>query len=164
MRVLSVAVAFFAAVITSNAYAQAVPNIKAFTSSGEIAALIAKVKAEIKDGQAMKLEPVLSLAPYRALLEYRVAVAPASLHEKSAEVMYVIEGTGTLVTGGKLVDEKRTNAANLSGTSIVDGASQALAKGDILIIPENTPHQVTPAGGAPIILISLHVPRPTPWP
>ena len=33
-------------------------------------------------------------------------------------IQLLIEGAGSIVTGGELVDEKRTNAANLSGSSI----------------------------------------------
>ena len=33
-------------------------------------------------------------------------------------MMVVLDGTGTITTGGTLVDEKRTNAANLSGSGI----------------------------------------------
>ena len=50
------------------------------------------------------------------------AVGPASVHEKEAELFYVIDGSGTLVTGGKLVGETRTNADNLAGTAIEGGA------------------------------------------
>ena len=41
----------------------------------------------------------------------------------------------------------------------------AVTKGDLLIVPENTPHQVIPSGG-PIVLMTMHVPRPAPanWP
>jgi mannose-6-phosphate isomerase-like protein (cupin superfamily) len=66
------------------------------------------------------------------------ATAPAALHEKDAELFVVLQGVGNIVTGGKLVDEKRVNAANLSGSSIADGHSQALVKGDVLIVPNNT--------------------------
>jgi mannose-6-phosphate isomerase-like protein (cupin superfamily) len=30
----------------------------------------------------------------------------------------------------------------------------------MLIVPANTPHQVIPTGGAPIVLMTLHVPHP----
>jgi mannose-6-phosphate isomerase-like protein (cupin superfamily) len=56
----------------------------------------------------------------------------------------VLEGTGNIVTGGKLVDEKRNNANNLGGSSIAGRNSQAVVKGDMLIVPANTPHQVIP--------------------
>ena len=75
------------------------PNIKLFSSSKDVLALIDKVKAERKEGQPLIAAPILTLAPYRASLEYRAAKAPAALHETEAEVMYVIEGTGTIVTG-----------------------------------------------------------------
>ena len=144
--------------------APAPPPMKAFAASTEIPGLIAKAKADRKGDAPLTAEPILSLAPYRASLEYRTAVAPASVHEKDAEFMFVLEGTGTIVIGGKLVDEKRTNPANLNGTSITGGQSQVLVKGDVLIVPENTPHQITPSGGAPIVLMTMHVPRPTQWP
>jgi mannose-6-phosphate isomerase-like protein (cupin superfamily) len=85
------------------------------------------------------------------------------LHEKDAELMYVLEGVGNIITGGKLVNERRNNALNLSGSSIEGGHSQAVAPGDFVFVPENTPHQVEPTGGAPIVLVTLHVPRPVDW-
>ncbi len=176
MRAPVLGFTLLAAVIAASAIAQtptapaaapaAVPSAPAmtlFASSSEVTALIAKVRASRKEGQNLVTAPILSLAPYRASLEYRPATAPASLHEKDAEMFYVIEGTGTIVTGGKLTDETRTNAANLSGTSIAGGNAQAFAKGDFIIVPENTPHQITPSGG-PVFLMALHVPRPTAWP
>jgi mannose-6-phosphate isomerase-like protein (cupin superfamily) len=163
MRAQLLAFTFLATAIAPLALAQPAgpPPMKTFTSSSEVTGLIAKAKADRKGDAPLTAEPILSLAPYRAQLEYRTAVAPAAVHEKDAEMMYVIEGAGTIVTGGKLVDEKRNNAANLGGSSITGGKPQAITKGDFLIVPENTPHQITPSGGAPIILMTLHVPRPS---
>lgn len=140
--------------------------MKTFAAGADIPALIAKAKADRKGDAPLVIEPMASLAPYNVSLEYRPGTSPAAVHEKDAELMYVLEGSGSIVTGGKLVDEKRTNAANLNGSSITGGKSQAVAKGDLLIVPENTPHQVIPGGGAPIVLMTLHVPHPAPanWP
>jgi hypothetical protein len=30
----------------------------------------------------------------------------------------------------------------------------------MILIPPNTPHQVTPSGGAPIVLMTMHIPYP----
>jgi mannose-6-phosphate isomerase-like protein (cupin superfamily) len=145
--------------------AQNAPPEKTFMTSGEITGLIAKAKQDRKGDAPNTIEPILSLAPYRAQLEYRTALAPAAVHEKDAEMMYVLEGTGVITTGGKLVEEKRTNAANLGGSSIDGGTPHNVAKGDVIIIPQNTPHQVNPTGGAPIVLMTMHVPRPAGnWP
>lgn len=130
---------------------------KTFTSAAEITAMIAKAKAERKDQPTIS-QRILHLAPYNANLEYRASVGPAAVHEKEAEVFYVIDGSGTMTTGGKLVNEKRTNAENLSGTAIEGGTSQTLAKGDFLIVPENTPHWVSQINGT-IVFMTLHVPR-----
>jgi mannose-6-phosphate isomerase-like protein (cupin superfamily) len=74
----------------------------------------------------------------------------SALHDKVAEVYYIIEGAGTLVTGGSLVGAERRESANatvtgingpgISGTSIANGASRRIAKGDVVIIPAGTPH------------------------
>jgi mannose-6-phosphate isomerase-like protein (cupin superfamily) len=169
MRALPVALLLSLATLSPASWAQvpamsdgAVP--KTFTSSAEIADLIAKAKAERKDGQAMVAERILSLTPYRATLEYRAALAPAAVHEKDAEMMVVLEGSGTITTGGTLIDEKRTNAANLSGSGIAGGTTQALKKGDVLIVPEKVPHQTKPTDGEVIVLMTFHVPRPVAWP
>ena len=76
--------------------------------------------------------------------------------------MFVVSGTGTLVTGGRLIDSKRLNAANLQGSGIENGDSMLIVPGSVTIVPENTPHQVMPATGQTIVLITMHVPRPVP--
>jgi mannose-6-phosphate isomerase-like protein (cupin superfamily) len=133
--------------------------MKTFTSSADVQALLAKAKGERKEGQVMVPEHILSLAPYVTNLEYRPIEGAVAVHEKEAELVYVIDGTGTLTTGGKVVGEKRTNDANLSGTSIDGGSAQTINKGDFAIIPQGTPHQFKPAGGA-LVLMTMHVPRP----
>jgi mannose-6-phosphate isomerase-like protein (cupin superfamily) len=139
---------------------QSTPPTKTYSSAADVAALMAQAKAEHKDGQPIVAKNILELAPYGANLEYRSSVGPAAVHEKEAEMFYVIDGSATLMTGGKLANEKRTNAANLTGTGIEGGKSQAVAKGDFVIVPENTPHWFSAINGT-IVLMSLHVPRPS---
>lgn len=135
------------------------PATKTYTSAAEVQALLAKAKGERKEGQVAVAEHILSLAPYVTNLEYRPVDGAAAIHEKEAELVYVIDGGGTLTTGGKVVGEKRTNAANLTGTAIDGGSTQSLNKGDFAIIPEGTPHQFKPANGL-LVLMTMHVPRP----
>ncbi len=137
---------------------QPAPPTRTYSSSADVAALLAKAKADHKDGQATVVENILRLAPYSANLEYRTAVGPAAVHEHEAEMFYVLDGSATLVTGGKLANEKRTNAENLTGTAIEGGTAQAVAKGDVVIVPENTPHWFSAINGS-VVLLSLHVPR-----
>ena len=148
--------------LASSAWAQQgpPPSPKLFTSSADLTAMIARARAERKADQANFAQPILQLAPYGANLEYRVAGinATASVHEREAEMFYVVEGSGTVVTGGKLRDERRTNADNLSGTAIDGGTPRKVAKGDFIMVPEGVPHWFGEIGGA-LVLMSIHLPH-----
>ena len=161
MRAFVVSFALTLAAATATAQADPAAVMKTFASSTDVTALIAKAKNDRKDGQPTVSEPILRLAPYNVNLEYRTAAAPAAVHERDAELFYVIDGSGTMVTGGKLAGEKRTNADNLSGTSIESGTTRRVAKGDFVVVPENTPHQITAVDGT-LVLMTFHVPRPVP--
>ena len=132
--------------------------MKDFATSAEVQALIAKAKAEIKPGAISLNQRLLSLAPYNVGLEYRVGPGNSSVHVKDAEMVYVIQGTGVVISGGKLINEKQSAPNNFTGDSISGGVTRPIAKGDVFIVPENTPHAFNPVGG-PLIMMSLHVPR-----
>jgi mannose-6-phosphate isomerase-like protein (cupin superfamily) len=161
MRTQFLAAAFLAAT-ASGAFAQqaAAPPMTAFMSDKDIMALVDKAKADRNGEAPVTAEPILLLAPYRAQIEYRPGNAPAAVHTEDAELMVVLQGTGNIVTGGTLVDGKQVNTYNMSGSSIAGGQDHNVVKGDMILIPPNTPHQVAPRGGAPIVLMTMHVPYP----
>lgn len=71
----------------------------------------------------------------------------AILHETSVtEIYYMLEGTGTLVTGGTLANEKpvqmspNTKRPNRRGDRIVGGVTRKVVPGDVVIIPGKVPH------------------------
>ena len=150
---------FPGAAVAQQPAAQTPPPPKLFAAAGDVTAMIAKAKAERKPDQANFSQPIVRLAPYNANLEYRVAGlnAPASVHEREAEMFYVVEGSGTLVTGGTLREEKRTNAQNLSGSAIDGGTRRKVVKGDWVMVPEKTPHWFTELDGT-LVLMSIHLP------
>src|SRR5580658_7646685 len=113
-----IALSIVIAATTALAQQPAAQQPKTYTSAADVAAMIAKAKSNRKADQAIVGDTILSLAPYRAGLEYRASVGPAAVHEKEAEMFYVIDGSATLTTGGKLTDESRTNKENLSGSGI----------------------------------------------
>jgi mannose-6-phosphate isomerase-like protein (cupin superfamily) len=146
--------------LTSAALAQqpAVPDMKLFSSSADIQALIANAKKIRTEGQALVSQPIVALTPYRVMLEYRASIGTAAIHEKEAELFYVVDGTATLVTGGKIVDEKRINLTNLNGPAITGGDSRPVAKGDFFFVPEGTAHWFSEIKGV-LVLMTLHLPR-----
>ena len=162
---MRVSMAGFVVILTASAaFAQqpaapaAAAASRTMVSASDVTALIAKAKAERKDNQALLAQSMIQLAPYNVSLEYRAAVANAAVHETEAELFYVIDGSATLVTGGKLTNENRTNAANLSGSGIEGGVSRRVAKGDFIMVPEGTPHWFSAIDGT-VVLMSLHLPH-----
>jgi mannose-6-phosphate isomerase-like protein (cupin superfamily) len=71
----------------------------------------------------------------------------ATVHQTNvAEVYYVLEGAGVLVTGGSLKKPATPRASNLgnwtdvASDGIDGGVSRRVAKGDVVIIPGGVPH------------------------
>ncbi|HEY4358330.1 MAG TPA: hypothetical protein VGN16_21470 [Acidobacteriaceae bacterium] len=65
----------------------------------------------------------------------------AEWHHQYADILYVVEGTATLVTGGHILEGKTTAPDEIRGRKIEGGHSQKLVKGDVVVIPKDTPHQ-----------------------
>ena len=78
------------------------------------------------------------------VLRPKNVAADAVLHEtKVAEVYQILEGGGTLVTGGTLVDQRKPSGGSIStvrGSRIEGGVSRHVGPGDFIIIPGRTPH------------------------
>jgi mannose-6-phosphate isomerase-like protein (cupin superfamily) len=127
-----------------------------FATSAEVAALMAKAKAERPD-QALRSQPIVGFAPYTATLESRAAVAGAAAHDTEAELFYVVDRAGTMVTAGALTMETRPTANNRAGTGIQGGESRHVAKGDFMLVPPGVPHWFSAIDGA-LVLMSLHLP------
>jgi mannose-6-phosphate isomerase-like protein (cupin superfamily) len=153
----TIAIALSLTLFAAAAVAQKAPAQKLYTSASDVQALIAKAKAERKD-QPTIAQQLLGLAPYNVNLEYRASVGPAAIHEKEAEMFYVVDGSATMITGGKLVNEKR-NGDNLGGTAVEGGNAREIGKGDFIMVPENTAHWFSKINGV-LVLMSFHGPHP----
>jgi glc operon protein GlcG len=70
----------------------------------------------------------------------RDAPGQAEVHAKDADIIYVLDGTATFVTGGTAVDPKTTAPDELRGKEIQGGETRQLKKGDVVIVPAGTPH------------------------
>lgn len=64
-------------------------------------------------------------------------------HGKIAEVWVVREGTGTVATGGALVDpQPGTGPGELRGSAIRGGVERTIKPGDLVFIPPGVPHGI----------------------
>jgi glc operon protein GlcG len=64
----------------------------------------------------------------------------AEIHTLDTDIIYVIEGTATFVTGGAAVETKEMAPNEIRGSRIDGGDTRQLSKGDVIIVPNNTPH------------------------
>ena len=62
------------------------------------------------------------------------------VHAKDADIIYVLDGTATFITGGTLVEPKTIATDEVRGKEITGGEAHQLAKGDVIIVPAGTPH------------------------
>jgi len=62
------------------------------------------------------------------------------VHTKDADILYVLRGSATIVTGGTMVDGKPIAADEIRGREITGGETRLLVPGDVMIIPNGVPH------------------------
>lgn len=86
----------------------------------------------------------------------RTAPGMAEVHAKDTDLIYVIEGSAVLVTGGRVVDGKTTAPDEIRGASIDGGEARVLAKGDVIVIPNGVPHWFQEVQG-PVLYYTIKV-------
>ena len=64
----------------------------------------------------------------------------AEIHTLDTDIVYVLEGTATFVTGGKAVEAKTIAPNEIRGSSITGGETRTLVKGDVIVVPNGVPH------------------------
>ena len=77
---------------------------------------------------------------YMVHASHRDKAGLVEVHEQDADIIYVLEGTATLVTGGQIVDGKTIAPGEIRGTEVKGGETRTISKGDVIIVPAGTPH------------------------
>jgi glc operon protein GlcG len=73
----------------------------------------------------------------------RSAPGEVEYHERDVDVMHVVRGTATVVTGGAMVDAREVAPGELRAARVEGGTAHELHEGDVLAIPSGVPHQFT---------------------
>jgi glc operon protein GlcG len=84
--------------------------------------------------------PLLETAAYKIHASRREAAGVGEVHVRDTDILYVLEGQATLVTGGTLVEPREVAPDELRGSAIAGGEAREIAKGDVVIVPNGTPH------------------------
>lgn len=133
------------------------------STEAERSALIAQTKAEMAaGGKTFLWQPLLRDGKTIAAIEYWAAARPPAIHTDEAEYFTVLDGTGTLVTGGTMVKAQLIRPGYVEGQRIEGGTSRALRKGDTVLIPRGIPHWFGIATGQTMVLLGVKIPTPAP--
>src|SRR5262245_52714807 len=77
---------------------------------------------------------------YQVHASRREEPGQVEVHVKDTDVIYMLEGATTFVTGGSMVGGQITAPDEIRGSGIEGGETRSLTAGDIVIVPNGTPH------------------------
>jgi mannose-6-phosphate isomerase-like protein (cupin superfamily) len=123
-------------------------------SAADLQAALAKLPTD----RANAVARVFTLDPYNVGVEQRQPRPQgAAAHADRAELFYVINGAGTMLTGGTISDGKQSGV-NTQGTTISGGTRIEFKTGDFIMVPSGVPHQFVDLK-APVQVMSLYLPN-----
>ena len=94
-----------------------------------------KVTAALSKGGPLVSAPDLLVSG-----SHRDKAGQVEVHDKETDVIYVVDGTATFVTGGTMVGGKMTTPGQFMGSDIKGGQTHHLSKGDVIVVPAGIPH------------------------
>jgi len=121
----------------------AIAGSKAFETTPPVVSYFEKSKVDDAFAKGAVLFDGSDGRNYMVHASRREKPGQAEFHEKDADVIYVLQGTATLVTGGDVVDGKTVAPDEIRGSSIKGGETRRISRGDVIIVPHSTPHQFT---------------------
>jgi mannose-6-phosphate isomerase-like protein (cupin superfamily) len=98
---------------------------------------------------------------HSVLLVRRTKAGRAEMHTALMDVWYVIDGGGTLVTGGVLQNAKKAELGEVRGSGVSGGIARHIGKGDIIDIPAGVPHWVSRVDGKELVYLTVKVAKPS---
>jgi glc operon protein GlcG len=84
--------------------------------------------------------PLIETDAFKVHASRRDRDGQAEVHVLDTDIVYVLEGSATLITGGAVVNRATTAADELRGQSITGGEARIVSKGDVVVVPNGVPH------------------------
>jgi mannose-6-phosphate isomerase-like protein (cupin superfamily) len=91
------------------------------------------------------------------MLAFRQSSGGGELHQNFADIFFILDGHATVVTGGKIADEKSTGPGEIRGKSVEGGTRQDVKAGDVVHIPAGMPHQTVVKQGDTVTYFVIKV-------
>ena len=84
--------------------------------------------------------PLVRGGNYKVDASHRDEPGIVEVHTKDTDIIYMLEGSATLVTGGTVTDSKIIEPEEIRGKESKGGEARVITKGDVIVIPNGTPH------------------------
>ena len=84
--------------------------------------------------------PLIEIENYKVHASHRDESGIAEIHTRDTDIIYVLEGNATFVTGGTAVDPKTIAPEEIRGKEIRGGEARRIVKGDVVVVPNGIPH------------------------
>lgn len=159
MRYITATVAgVMMAMLATVSFAESVSDKRGLTLEGAkkvIAATVAETKrvnapggsiAVVDDGGNLAVligddEPMMHAARnYMVHASHRDKPGVVEIHEFDTDIVYVLKGSATLITGGTPVGTKTIAPHEFRAPTATGGDQRTLVPGDVVIIPNGVPH------------------------
>ncbi|MFY8211004.1 MAG: cupin domain-containing protein [Caulobacter sp.] len=141
LGVASVALALSISAAASAQVAEASPpEPSGFASQADVQAQLSDMLGAMKPDQGFAWRPLVRDGTNVAAIEIWKKPGRPAVHPSEAEYAIVLEGAGTLVSGGALVDPETRRPGLVEGSRIEGGATRPLGAGDVILIPAGVPH------------------------
>jgi mannose-6-phosphate isomerase-like protein (cupin superfamily) len=138
----------------------AAPTVDLLTS-GAVAAWGLTQLSEARQSESGSAGMTLNKYPgHYTMISARTKSGGAEVHANFSDFLIVIDGEGTELTGGTVVDPKEGPNGETRGLRLEGATSHALHKGDVIHIPAGTPHQAIEAPGQTLTLFVIKVEKP----
>ncbi len=85
---------------------------------------------------------------YMVHASHRDGAGMAEVHGLDTDIIYVLDGTATIVTGGTVLAPKTTAPNEVRGSGVEGGKEQRLSRGAVLVVPSGVPHWFRQVDGA----------------
>jgi mannose-6-phosphate isomerase-like protein (cupin superfamily) len=108
---------------------------------------VGELKRQARAGDGSASVKIADYPNHYTMISYRAKSGGGEVHERFADIFYVLSGTATLITGGTLVDPIIVSPGELRGSAVTGKSEIVLHPGDIVHIPAHTPHQLLISGG-----------------
>ncbi len=129
-----------------------------FANGADVQAQIRTMLATMKPDQGFLWRPLIRDGRTVAAIEIWKKPERPAVHPAEAEYATVLEGSGILISGGRLADPKTSNANLVEGSRIVGGVTRTLGPGDVMLIPSGVPHWFGITGNR-LILLGIKLPK-----